>query len=395
LAFGGTLAGTVSAQYYHANFDKNPQHTSKLAGTQWMDELLDGHASRIKDNLGISQAGFIYLEDLLIRKSCLRNTKNMGTTEQLGIFLYAVVTDLSMRKLAERFQRSTETIQRVYHKVMNCFLYKEIYKSVIQSATSSTPLPVHLETNSKFYPWFKDCVGAIDGTHIPVSPPASERAMWRDRNTNLTQNVLAVCNFDMKFTDMLCGWEGSTADSTLWIEAQRRGAISTPEGKYVLGDAGFPNCDQCLTPYRGVRYHLQEWAKANRKPQNKEELFNLRHSKYRNVVERIFGVLKNRFKILTKPRAFKMVPQLRCVSALAVLHNILVNIREEVDSGVEIDDAELYTEGDGDEELNAEQRSGEGYHITRRETTRANAKRDEIAELMWLDYERQRARRRA
>ncbi len=42
----------------------------------------------------------------------------------------------------------------------------------------------------------------------------------------------------------------------------------------------------CLTPYRGVRYHLKEWGRANERPQNKEELFNLRHSSRRNVIER-------------------------------------------------------------------------------------------------------------
>jgi hypothetical protein len=62
-----------------------------------------------------------------------------------------------------------------------------------------------------------------------------KREIWRDRDGNLTQNVLAICNFDMEFTDLLCGWSGSTADSTLWIEAVRAGAVSIPRGKYVLG----------------------------------------------------------------------------------------------------------------------------------------------------------------
>jgi hypothetical protein len=87
----------------------------------------------MKDNLGISVEGFLYLRDILIKKAGLRYTRYMTTTEQLGIFLYAVVSDLSMRKLAERFQRSTETIDRVYHKVMRCLLCKSIYEPNILS----------------------------------------------------------------------------------------------------------------------------------------------------------------------------------------------------------------------------------------------------------------------
>jgi hypothetical protein len=139
----------------------------------------------------------------------------MGTKEQLGIYLYAIVTNLSMRKLAERFQRSTETIQRTYHKVMRCFLSPYIYGSIIQNPTISTPLSFTIKDNYQYYPWFKDCIGAIDGTHIPISPPENEMAAFRNRKGFLSQNVLAACDFDMRFTMVLSGWEGSVSDSTL------------------------------------------------------------------------------------------------------------------------------------------------------------------------------------
>jgi hypothetical protein len=70
-----------------------------------MDELLEGHEARIRDNLGVSREGFLHLEKVLKEESTLQATKYMGTKEQLGIFLYAVTTNLSMRKLTERFQK--------------------------------------------------------------------------------------------------------------------------------------------------------------------------------------------------------------------------------------------------------------------------------------------------
>lgn len=48
-----------------------------------------------------------------------------------------------------------------------------------------------------------------------------------------------------------------------------------PTDIYLLADAGYSNSDYNLTPYYGVRYHLKEQALGNRKPENKEELFNL------------------------------------------------------------------------------------------------------------------------
>jgi hypothetical protein len=52
-----------------------------------------------------------------------------------------------------------------------------------------------------------------------------------------------------------------------------------------------------MPPYRGVRYHLSEYGPRNL-PSNDRELFNLRHSSLRVIVERAIGALKNRWRIL-------------------------------------------------------------------------------------------------
>ena len=56
-------------------------------------------------------------------------------------------------------------------------------------------------------------------------------------------------------------------------------------------DAGYANGEGFLAPYRGYRYHRSEWRRGYT-PSNKEELFNMRHSMARNVIERTFGLLK-------------------------------------------------------------------------------------------------------
>ena len=57
------------------------------------------------------------------------------------------------------------------------------------------------------------------------------------------------------------------------------------------------------------------------------ELFNLRHSELRNVVERTFGVLKRRFSILRTPPEYPLDIQVKLVYALVVIHNFLAQIR--------------------------------------------------------------------
>jgi hypothetical protein len=77
----------------------------------------------------------------------------------------------------------------------------------------------------------------------------------------LTQNCLAACSFDLRFTYVLSGWEGSAHDSTLFHDA-RINDLYIPNGKYYLADAGFASVDALLVPYRNVRYHLAEWGRA-------------------------------------------------------------------------------------------------------------------------------------
>ena len=61
---------------------------------------------------------------------------------------------------------------------------------------------------------------------------------------------------------IMSGWEGSTSDALVYIAVHCQ-SLAIPEGKYLLGDAGFPSCMAVLVPYRGVHYHLKEWGHAN------------------------------------------------------------------------------------------------------------------------------------
>jgi len=64
-------------------------------------------------------------------------------------------------------------------------------------------------------------------------------------------------------------------------------------GKYYLVDAGYPNEYGYLVPYKGERYHLQDFRRGGQ-PSGREEVFNRAHSSLRNVIECSFGVWKQR-----------------------------------------------------------------------------------------------------
>jgi hypothetical protein len=64
-------------------------------------------------------------------------------------------------------------------------------------------------------------------------------------------------------------------------------------------------------------------------PVNAKELFNLRHAQARNVIERIFGVLKQRFRILLLPPHYPLDFQPRIPTALCALQNFIQEINRD------------------------------------------------------------------
>ena len=259
-----------------------PYHTSALSGRQWVQELLDGHRDRMKDSLGTPVSVFRRLEKELVRLGGLRSRRYVDTTEQLAIFLYQAVTNSSVRQAGERFQRSYEVISRYVNQdrfttkqcsVITYSSFHTVLDAILSPAFSSTYMklppndivPERIRRDPKLFPFFKDCRGAIDGSHLPVHPPTLTRGRWRNREGNLTQNMLAVYDFNMFFVYVMVGWEGSIADSTLYEQGVRHGGLSIGRGLYWIADAGFASCDTLLVPYRNTRYHLREWAAGNRK----------------------------------------------------------------------------------------------------------------------------------
>lgn len=94
-------------------------------------------------------------------------------------------------------------------------------------------------------------------------------------------------------------------------------------GKYYLVDAGYANTTGLLAPYRGERYHLAQFTSGRTQYRNMKDKFNHSHARLRNVVERAFGLLKRRFKILRVPAPFSVETQRDIVIACAVIHNYL------------------------------------------------------------------------
>ncbi|KAL2505216.1 putative harbinger transposase-derived nuclease [Abeliophyllum distichum] len=237
------------------------------------------------------------------------------------------------------------------------------------------------------YPFFKDCIGAIDGTHVAAWAPALRQTSFRGRKTNITQNVMLVCDFDMRFSFVYSGWEGTANDSRVFVDAVTRSSNNFPMPRgdqFYLVDSGYPNMPGFLAPYRGQRYHLRDYVGRGRL-RGKEELFNYRHSSCRNIIERCIGVLKARFPILKFITNYSLTRQRQIPTACCGIHNF---IRQEhaLDT--------LFAEYSGEnmvfEDIPESSQDQEAIHFDASQTAQMGQVRDEIATQMWNDYSRSR-----
>ncbi|XP_042009200.1 putative nuclease HARBI1 [Salvia splendens] len=186
------------------------------------------------------------------------------------------------------------------------------------------PEPVDDACTDPRWTWFKGCLGALDGMYINVRVPIADTPRYRNRKGQVTTNTLAVCDRRLRFAYVLPGWEGSAGDSRILRDAISRPlGLKVPKDCYYLCDNAYSNSEGFITPYKGVRYHLKEWGPGTQAPQTPEELFNLKHTKARNVIERSFAVLKMRWGILRSPSFYPIDVQTGLIIACFLLHNFI------------------------------------------------------------------------
>jgi DDE superfamily endonuclease len=113
-------------------------------------------------------------------------------------------------------------------------------------------------------------------------------------------------------------------------------------------------------------------------------LFNLRHASARNVIERIFGVLKRRFRILLIAPEYNMEVQARIPVALSALHNFIRLHDPEEGSLSDIHNHHALNDTDGLRVRNLNDAMFEVEEVREE----VDARRDRIAEAMWVDYQR-------
>ncbi|KAL6737045.1 hypothetical protein Aduo_010720 [Ancylostoma duodenale] len=160
-------------------------------------------------------------------------------------------------------------------------------------------------------------IGAIDGSLVPILRPPHSGWEYYCRKGFCALNVVAVVDARGRFMNINSNFPGSVHDSTVYNMSRIHDAFtegSVPNGFCLIGDSGFANNNEIVTPFRNPQ------TRSQRK-------FNETHKKMRVIVECVLGDWKERFKILETTIRLEPDKAAQVVMACAVLHNMMISMR--------------------------------------------------------------------
>ncbi|KAH6787342.1 hypothetical protein C2S52_006894 [Perilla frutescens var. hirtella] len=269
-------------------------------------------------NLRMGRNAFGRLRQLLRDLGGLVDGRYISVQEQVAMFLSVLAHHKKIRVVRFDFWRSGQTCSRYIHLVLRAILRLHVILLV-------KPEPIPDDCTDSRWKWFKGCLSVLDGTYINVIVSNTDKPRYRTRKGQISTNVLAVCDRKMQFV-----------------------------------------------------YVLPRMGPTNARPQNKEELFNLKHSKARNVIERAFGIMKMIWGILRSTTYYPIKIQNRLMMCFFLLNNF-IRSQMNIDPIEQQFDMLVNDEGalgvDGDEFFDTVESSPEW-----------NTARDHLADGMWNDY---------
>lgn len=166
----------------------------------------------------------------------------------------------------------------------------------------------------------KHCVMAIDGwvakTRKPFNSEVVDVVAYRNRHDCWGLVVLAGCDAHCRFNMFSCMNAGSTNDVMAWELSQMKKDIDAgrlPKKYYIIGDEAFVCTNQLLVPYSG------------RQLGKRKDSFNYHLSAMRQVIERSFALLVQRWGILWRSLRCSFKRWTLVLSVCAKLHNFCID----------------------------------------------------------------------
>ena len=180
-----------------------------------------------------------------------------------------------------------------------------------------------MEVADEFYKrWnFPNCIGAMDGKHVLIKCSINSGSYYFNYKSTFTIVLLALVDADYKFLYVDVGCTGRVSDGGVFRnsslgDALEHNKLNVPDSEeeqlpyVVVGDDAFPLKTYIMKPYALRNFTVEK------------RILNYHLSRARRIVENVFGIFANRFRIFLLQ---SVAPEntIKIVLASCVLHNYL------------------------------------------------------------------------
>ena len=278
------------------------------------------------ENFRMSKETFTYLCTQLSPTLHRDNTAMrpaVSVEQRVAISLWCLATPAEYRTIAHLFGVARSTVCEIVHETCQAIVTVLLRKYIKFPSAEQVDSAVDGFKTKWGVP---QCVGAIDGSHIPISAPLLNHTDYYNRKGWYSVILQGLVDHSYRFLDVYVGWPGSVHDARVFAHSTLYTSLSgrelLPSNKaitlngvnvplYIIGDSAYPLETWLMKPF------TQNTAVT---PQHKT--YNYRISRARVVAENAFGRLKARWRRLMKRNDMHIENIPTVITAACILHNI-------------------------------------------------------------------------
>ncbi|KAL8481366.1 hypothetical protein ACS0TY_027759 [Phlomoides rotata] len=139
-----------------------------------LSDLVDVNDEDCRDQLRMDRATFHKLCDMLQSFGGLKSSRRVTVIEKVAMFLSVLAHHTKNRCVKFQFKRSGQTVSKHFHAVLHCVLRMHSLLLVKPQAVTEDSIDVRWQK-------FPGCLGALDGTHVDVHVPTTDKGRYRNQ----------------------------------------------------------------------------------------------------------------------------------------------------------------------------------------------------------------------
>lgn len=277
------------------------------------------------ENFRMGKDTFSYLCQQLCSSLRRQDTvlrRAISVEKRVAVTLWCLATPCEYRTVAHLFGIARSTVCEIVKETCTLIVATLLHK-YIRFPTGEKLDELVSTFKSKW--GVPQCIGAIDGCHIPIASPANSRTDYYNRKGWYSMILQGVVDHSYCFIDINVGWPGSVHDARVFSHSSickkmTEGTLvpdrsisinNTLVPLYLIGDSAYPLQAWLMKPFtHGTVLTSQQ------------KTFNYRICRARIVVENAYGRLKARWRRLMKRNDMHIENIPNIITAACILHNI-------------------------------------------------------------------------